>query len=131
MIRIEDLQRTIAEQRDTINNLKAYIAELKAEERGVHVPWPTTWGLTLMEQRVAWAIFRAGDKVCTKDILYRAMYADGERDRDPKIIDVFVHKVRAKLRPMQIEIRTVWGRGYQFSPPSLAALSSILGRPQQ
>ena len=31
---------------------------------------------------------------------------------DPKMVDVMIHHVRKKLRPLGLEIKTVWGLGY-------------------
>lgn len=53
-------------------------------------------------------------KVVTKPMIFNALYGH-EDPPEPKIIDVFVHKLRMKLNPKgphDKTIRTVWGRGY-------------------
>lgn len=128
MSQVEALQRENATLRSEVSALKSYIGELKSEFHGLHLVWPKEWRLTRAQEAVAWAIYRAGDAVATKDHIYRTIYPDGEEDRDPKVIDVFVCQLRKKLGPMQITIETVWGRGYRFTPASVAALDARVGK---
>ena len=54
----------------------------------------------------------------TKDDLMSAMYTPGADDEpEVKIVDVFVCKLRKKLRLAGVQnvIETCWGRGYRFS----------------
>ena len=37
-------------------------------------------------------------------------------ETDPKMVDVMIHKLRTKLRPHGIEIKTLWGSGYYMEP---------------
>lgn len=46
---------------------------------------------------------------------------DGE-DVEPKVVDVFICKLRRKLRPYNVGIRTHWGRGYELLPEDRARL---------
>ena len=51
-----------------------------------------------------------------------------EDDRDSKIADVFVCKLRKKLEPLSIEIETLWGDGYRINPKTkrfIARLRSL------
>jgi DNA-binding response OmpR family regulator len=49
----------------------------------------------------------------TKDHVMSALYRDLARDEaEPKIVDVFICKLRRKLKPYGIEIGTLWGQGY-------------------
>jgi DNA-binding response OmpR family regulator len=43
-------------------------------------------------------------------------------ESEPKIIDVFVCKLRAKITSLQIHIETIWGRGYRISGESRTAV---------
>ena len=59
----------------------------------------------------------------TKDMFLTHLY-DGKDEPDGKIIDVFVCKLRRKLREAthgQELIETVWGRGYTLKAPKLPA----------
>jgi two-component system cell cycle response regulator CtrA len=52
--------------------------------------------------------------VATKDMILMALY-NGMDEPQVKIIDVFVCKMRKKLQPFEIEISTLWGRGYYLA----------------
>lgn len=60
------------------------------------------------------AMMGEGGRVASKNMIYDSIYPNEEPD--PKIIDVFVCKIRKKLldlRPrVQLEILTHWGQGY-------------------
>lgn len=48
----------------------------------------------------------------------RAARAAASADEtDPKMVDVVVHKLRRKLRPHAIEIKTLWAKGYFMERP--------------
>lgn len=74
---------------------------------------PVEWRLTASEARV-FAHLTTRDE-CSKDSIMRALYL-GRIDEEPeiKIVDVFVCKLRKKLRPFDVEIRTIWGQGYSL-----------------
>lgn len=52
-------------------------------------------------------------------------------EADEKIVDVFVHKVRSKLKRVGIgdAIETVWGTGYYLKPGARAALAAAVCQP--
>jgi two-component system cell cycle response regulator CtrA len=58
----------------------------------------------------------------TKPVLMNLLY-DGLDDPDPKIIDVFICKIRKKLRTAGAPplIETVWGQGYRLTIPETTA----------
>ena len=69
-------------------------------------------------------------EVLTKEMAMSALYnhrpdSDGV---DAKIIDVFVCKMRKKLKPLGIEIETLWGRGYRITGPSKQRVTELLGQ---
>lgn len=53
----------------------------------------------------------------SKDQIMHALYADRMTDEtpEPKIVDVYICKLRAKLGRYDLTIETLWGRGYQLS----------------
>lgn len=52
-------------------------------------------------------------RVMTTEAAMSALYGHRPDDEpDPKIIDVFICKLRKKIAPIGIEIDTSWGRGY-------------------
>lgn len=39
---------------------------------------------------------------------------DGPRSVDPRVVDVSLCRIRQKLAPLGIEIKTIWGKGYMI-----------------
>ncbi|NBX66402.1 MAG: hypothetical protein EBQ96_05340 [Proteobacteria bacterium] len=72
-------------------------------------------------------------KLCTKDNIHDYLYQLGDEDIDLKIVDVFVHKVRKKLREaaphLELDscIETVWGSGYKFVPAGERTNVHVIG----
>ena len=60
----------------------------------------------------------------SKERLYFALYGQSDDPPDPKIIDVFVCKIRKKL-PEGVEIKTIWGAGYEMPHKCVEALRSF------
>lgn len=69
--------------------------------------------LTGSETEVLTALARAFPRIVTKEALMDALYAlKPDEEPEIKIIDVFICKLRKKLKPLGVEIDTAWGRGY-------------------
>lgn len=86
----------------------------------------TTFGLTATEALILRAI--AHRKVITREALYTMLY--GDRVDDPpeiKIVDVFVSKIRRRLKSRDIEIGTVWGKGWIIDQANRDRLIAELG----
>jgi DNA-binding response OmpR family regulator len=63
----------------------------------------------------------------TKDQLMTALYCD-RPDNEPcaKIIDTFICKMRRKLEPHGIEIKTVWNAGYEIPLDSIERIKAMI-----
>jgi two-component system cell cycle response regulator CtrA len=48
----------------------------------------------------------------TKEAIMAALYWDKDEPGELKMIDVLVSRIRKKLRPFGIDIKTHWGRGF-------------------
>jgi two-component system cell cycle response regulator CtrA len=84
---------------------------------------PLDFGLTGREEALLAALV-GREEGMTKEQLMHAMYGllpDGQ-EPEIKIIDVFICKMRKKLKPCALEIETVWGRGYRLTPESRSRL---------
>lgn len=82
--------------------------------------------LTGKEVQIVLALASRGEHLTTKDSLFTELYG-GRDEPEMKIVDVFVCKVRTKLRSIGVEdaIRTVWGLGYTWNAEyPLAAIDS-------
>jgi len=74
---------------------------------------PFEWGLTAAE-RIVFGVL-VNREVASKDAMMAALYRSmGKDEPDPKIVDVFVCKLRRKVKPYGITIRTHWGTGWQL-----------------
>jgi hypothetical protein len=91
-------------------------------------PLPSEWGLTRCEEKM----FRAmlGRTIAPREYLCAASCLDYASDEpnDPKIVRVRVSKMRPKLTPFGIEIRTHWGRGYSLDDATRETFKAILRR---
>lgn len=94
--------------------LRGRIALLEDALIGVRV-LPLEWRLTAQEARIFGVLVNR--ELATKDAIMAGLYGDRADDEVlPKIVDVFVCKLRKKLMPYGIAIETVWGRrGYALA----------------
>jgi len=95
------------------DRLRARISNLEEALGACFLP-PLEFGLTQQEARVFGVLLHR--ELATKEALMAALYRDEARDEpDPKILDVYIHKLRKKLQPYGIAIETVWGQGWRVS----------------
>ncbi len=75
--------------------------------------------LTKMEARLLHHLDLRDGKPCTKEALMAALYHSEPGDwPEVKLIDVFVCKLRAKLKETPFSIVTIWGVGYRLEGAS-------------
>jgi DNA-binding response OmpR family regulator len=84
---------------------------------------PRVWGLTRREADVFGILLKR--QVMSQTQLFEAIWG-GDSDRETKIVEVVVCKLRAKLRPHGIAIRTEHGVGYFMPPQSKAAARALI-----
>ncbi len=99
--------------------------------------------LTKQEFALFLTMWSGAPRTFSKEQLLNATADYGFDEREIKIVDVFVCKARKKLKPLGIEIETVWGRGYRivgkgqraqapdagFAAPSSLQLTDSIGEP--
>lgn len=83
-------------------------------ESGIIIARGRAAQLTKQEFALFEALFSAKPRTLSKEQLLSATADFGMDDREIKIVDIFVCKVRKKLAPLGVEIGTVWGKGYRF-----------------
>lgn len=103
----QPLEELVETQRERIRQLE----ELLVPD-GTRVP--KEWGLTTKEARVFSHLTTR--ELATKQTIMQALYFDLHSDEEPqvKIVDVFVCKLRKKLKPYDVQIETFWGQGYSL-----------------
>jgi DNA-binding response OmpR family regulator len=77
------------------------------------------YGLTKTEEMLLGLIV-ACPAVLTKDHAYTVLYGMHENPPLEKILDVYISKLRKKLRALNIQIETAWGRGWYIEPAERA-----------
>lgn len=83
---------------------------------GMRMVSPIEFGLTGSEARVFGVLMNRD--LATRDAMMTALYANKADDDEAeiKIVDVFVCKMRKKLKPFGIQIGIQWGQGYYLTP---------------
>lgn len=72
------------------------------------------------------ALFRRND--CTVEALLAATHdpEKGDDDREPKVVDVWITRLRPRLKNLGIEIQTVWGGGRKLDAAGKGRLRELL-----
>jgi len=89
---------------------------LVADDVGIVVANGQIAHLTPAEMSLLVALREAAPAVLSKERLLAQTNRDltGRDDREIKIVDVWVCKLRKKLVPLGVEIATSWGQGYRL-----------------
>jgi DNA-binding response OmpR family regulator len=75
--------------------------------------------LTRTEFETFSALWRNRPRTLSKEVLLAASADIGhDDDRELKLVDVMIHKLRKKLQPLGVEIGTAWGEGYRIEQRS-------------
>nr|WP_278422938.1 helix-turn-helix domain-containing protein [Brucella anthropi]DAM62818.1 MAG TPA: Transcriptional regulatory protein, C terminal [Caudoviricetes sp.] len=93
----------IAAQEERIRQLEELLVPSK-------IRIPLEWSLSPAEATVFACL--AARRFATKEMIYHALYALRSDDVEPKIVDVFICKLRKKVKPFGVIVETVWGSGY-------------------
>jgi two-component system cell cycle response regulator CtrA len=95
------------------------------ETMGLRLDAPLIFQLTSHESRMFGALLKC--ELLTRQHAMNALYAC-RVDAEPeiKIIDVFICKLRKKLKPYEIEVETVRGRGYRMPAQSKTTARALL-----
>ncbi|MBY6243880.1 helix-turn-helix domain-containing protein [Methylosinus sp. Sm6] len=92
--------------------------------------YPAEWRLTPQEADILSILAARAPNAISKTALYEAFTWDNDDPPDPKIIDVLVCKLRAKLKDLHIEIETIWGFGLRMGIASRDRLR-VASAPQE
>lgn len=103
------------ELREKVEFLSAALTPPQSLPIGLH--------LSASEERLLLTL--AGREWASFDVLSAALYWDKEEPRENQTIRVFVQKVRTKLKPFGITIKTRWGTGYYIEPEDRAKLKQL------
>ena len=118
---------SIVAERDTLAEENRMLREALMRVEGHDLTRPAC----LLVSSTEWRVLRVlmVKSFASKDMLYDAICNDRpEADwPQPKMTDVIVSKIRKKLKPLDLMIKTVWGAGYEVEPDSRARLAAMCG----
>lgn len=106
----------IAQCCPTCRRLLEASSDLIIDEAGILVRNAVFAALTQQEFAMFEALRKAKHRVLSKEALLNDLYGLLPDEPEIKIIDVFICKLRKKLKPLGVEIQTVWGKGYRLLP---------------
>lgn len=120
--------RRIRELLNRIEELEARVESLEAVSLA-EVPSDLAGVLTSTEARLLGFLVRKPG-VVSKQQLMELLYEQRSSGEVPetKVVDVFVCKIRRKLKPFGIDVATVWGQGYCLAAPDRARLKALEAR---
>jgi hypothetical protein len=122
--------RQIAQQREAPAYALAEQAEWtrRAAEDNVVADLMAAFSLTSSEARLVRELLDG--KLKTRMALHNATYgADPNGGPEISVIDVFISKLRKKLKIKAVEIHTVMGEGYRMESHNIARIMKIIGHP--
>ena len=84
------------------------------------------FGLTTQEAAIFGVLL--SNRAPRKSTFMAALYSDGAYDdeAEEKIIDVWICKIRKKLKPFGIEIKTNWGESYEIPEASKVIVRELM-----
>ena len=107
-----------AELRERIDELEETVRQLRDElvPQKFRLWFPREWKLTTKEALVlAFVMARSPEMAKRESVLTNCFGGVDDDPPDIKIVDVYIYKLRTKLKPLGIDIETVWGNGYAMS----------------
>lgn len=108
-----------------VEALRYQVEELR-HAMGLRAEFPRELRLTPYEARMLGLLTRRD--IASKEYLFTALYADDWSEcREPKVIEVFLSKLRKKLSPFGVTIRNDYGHGWYLSKEDKAKLKAMGG----
>ncbi len=98
---------------EAIEHLLFVIGEMSGQADDEVCRWPEI-PMTGMMRATLMCLYKNEGRTVSKDAIAAAIYLNRTERPDSKIIDVYVHKLRAVLGATGLKIRTDWGVGYKL-----------------
>ncbi len=104
--------------------LREQVRQLNEMLIGPAYDFPREWKLTRAEQRLLNCLYTGNKGFRRHEAL---MHAVAHSDwADDALLKVKICHLRKKLKPRGVEIKTVWGEGYELTPESAAIIEAAL-----
>ncbi|GAA4108667.1 helix-turn-helix domain-containing protein [Aminobacter aganoensis] len=107
MTGVDDL---VIRQRREIETLQEQVRQLEEALAPPSVHIPVEWKLTNYEKRIY--AFLTTRELASKSAIMQALYSNRSDEPYDRVVDVFICRIRRKLKPFDLHIETVWGEGY-------------------
>jgi DNA-binding response OmpR family regulator len=118
--RIQLLEAENTALRDRVADLENEIGLANTENYGLY------FNLTPQESLCFGVLLK--NKAPRRSTFMAALYSDRlDDDVQEKIIDVFICKLRKKINPLGLEIKTHWGEAYEMPEASKARARELMG----
>lgn len=120
---MSDIKRRLAVVENENETLRERVAVLE-KSLGMRFDAPLCLGLAGSEA-ILFGVMMARE-IMTKEAALVALYSDRLRDEpDQKIVDVFICKLRKKLKRFGLAVETQWGRGYYFTAETKGRIRAL------
>jgi DNA-binding response OmpR family regulator len=128
---MDEKDKVISQLRVRVSELEMHVEELKFHineiETGAtnYADWP--FRLTLGENTLLGFFMAKKDTVITRLQAFQFLYGLRHEDKqpDPKILDVWLVKLRRKLKPYGVAFETIWGVGWRLPLSSYSRLIQL------
>lgn len=114
---IAKLRGQVEEARETIRNLRDLLMP--------PLVFPRKWQLTGAESRLLAALY-SNPNGLSREVGHAVVDNNPEPLTEQKIVDVFVCKLRKKMKPYGVSFVNQWGRGYAMTPESFQIVGDAL-----
>ena len=119
--RYESLLTDLQDRLGKVEKKVLYLQQLlRAQSRNVYPGIKLTPNQETIVNRLL-----ATNGICSQEQLYEALYLSREYKPDPKMIRETIRVVRKQLRPHEIKIETLFGKGYTMPRESKAKLRKL------
>ena len=119
--RYESLLTDLQDRLGKVEKKVLYLQQLlRAQSRNVYPGIKLTPNQETIVNRLL-----ATNGICSQEQLYEALYLSREYKPDPKILRETIRAVRKQLRPHEIKIETLFGKGYTMPRESKARLRKL------
>lgn len=107
------------------NDLRATISDLK-QEFGLDDSVPPVLGLNRAERKMLGVLFAR--RIATKGQCMTGIMVGrgGDEEPDMRVLDVYIHRMRVKLKPFGIVIVTEWGTGWYIDEENKQKIAALL-----
>lgn len=116
----DDLVARLEQEND---DLRARVRMLE-QLAGVNFEAPPQFGFTKNETVIFGLLLK--NKLVRRESMMDALYDHKQDEAEIKIVDVWVCKIRKKVKPYGIDVATQWGQGYFLTAESRAIAQGLL-----